>query len=49
MNMSYDTANINCNLNLSLWYISEQEIVDALHSFNTIYSSVGPDDVLLLY
>jgi len=32
--MFYDTANINSNLNISSYYISEEEIVDALHLFN---------------
>lgn len=42
--MSYDTTNVNYNLNLSSWYINEEEIFDALHSLNA-YSGVDPDGV----
>lgn len=44
INMSYDTTNVNYNLNLSSWYINEEEMFDALHSLNA-YSGVDPDGV----
>jgi hypothetical protein len=41
---NYDADNIISNLNISSWYISENEIFEALSSLNVL-NSAGPDEI----